>query len=200
MEKIKSKGYAMFSKDGPFKPYEFERHEVGDNDILIKIMYAGICHSDIHQARSEWNEKENYPMVPGHEIVGQVTQVGKNVTKFKVGDYAGVGCMVNACKDPNCDTCHRNREQECHDVVFTYASPDKFHGGEITQGGYSNNIVISEDFAIQVPKTADMEKLHRCFVRESRPIHRFNFQEFVKVIRSQLQDSADLDIWWFNIS
>lgn len=159
MEKIKSKGYAMFSKDGPFKPYEFERHAVGDNDILIKIMYAGICHSDIHQARSEWNEKENYPMVPGHEIVGQVTQVRKNVTKFKVGDYAGVGCMVNACKDPNCDTCHRNREQECHDVVFTYASPDKFHGGEITQGGYSNNIVISEDFAIQVPKTADMEKV-----------------------------------------
>ena len=77
MEKIKSKGYAMFSKDGPFKPYEFERHAVGDNDILIKIMYAGICHSDIHQARSEWNEKEHYPMVPGHEIVGQVVQVGK---------------------------------------------------------------------------------------------------------------------------
>ena len=92
MEKIKSKGYAMFSKDGPFEPYEFERHAIGDNDILIKIMYAGICHSDIHQARSEWNEKEHYPMVPGHEIVGQVTQVGKNVTKFKVGDYAGVGC------------------------------------------------------------------------------------------------------------
>ena len=159
MEKVKSKGYAMFSKDGPFKLYEFERHAVGDNDILIKIMYAGICHSDIHQARSEWNEKEQYPMVPGHEIVGQVTQVGKNVTKFKVGDYAGVGCMVNACKDPNCDTCRRNREQECRDVVFTYASPDKFHGGEITQGGYSNNIVISEDFAIQVPKTADMEKV-----------------------------------------
>ena len=200
MEKIKSKGYAMFSKDGPFKLYEFERHEVGDNDILIKIMYAGICHSDIHQARSEWNEKENYPMVPGHEIVGQVTQVGKNVTKFKVGDYTGVGCMVNACKDPNCDTCHRNREQECHDVVFTYASPDKFHGGEITQGGYSNNIVISEDLLYKCRKRRIWKKLHRCFARELQPIHRFNFRGFVKVIKSQLQDSADLDIWRFNIS
>ncbi len=159
MEKVKSKGYAMFSKDGPFKPYEFERHAVGDNDILIKIMYAGICHSDIHQARSEWNEKEHYPMVPGHEIVGKVIRVGKNVTKFKVGDYAGVGCMVNSCKNPNCKTCRHNREQECHDAVFTYASKDKFHGNEITQGGYSNNIVISEEFAIQVPKTANMEKV-----------------------------------------
>ena len=159
MGKVKSKGYAMFSKDGPFKPYEFERHAVGDNDILIKIMYAGICHSDSHQARSEWNEKEHYPMVPGHEIVGQVVQIGKNVTKFNVGDYAGVGCMVNSCKDPNCETCHHNREQECCDVVFTYASKDKFHGGEITQGGYSNNIVISEEFAIKVPADADFEKV-----------------------------------------
>ena len=159
MEKVKSKGYAMFSKDGPFKPYEFERHAVGDNDILIKIMYVGICHSDIHQARSEWNEKEHYPMVPGHEIVGQVVQIGKNVTKFNVGDYAGVGCMVNSCKDPNCETCHHNREQECCDVVFTYASKDKFHGGEITQGGYSNNIVISEEFAIKVPADAGFEKI-----------------------------------------
>ena len=159
MGKVKSKGYAMFSKDGPFKPYEFERHAVGDNDILIKIMYAGICHSDIHQARSEWNEKEHYPMVPGHEIVGQVVQIGKNVTKFNVGDYAGVGCMVNSCKDPNCETCHHNREQECCDVVFTYASKDKFHGGEITQGGYSNNIVISEEFAIKVPADAGFEKI-----------------------------------------
>ena len=101
MEKIKSKGYAMFSKDGPFKPYEFERHAVGDNDILIKIMYAGICHSDIHQARSEWNEKEHYPMIPGHEIDAQVTQVGKNLTKIMVGDYARVGCIENTSKDPN---------------------------------------------------------------------------------------------------
>lgn len=159
MDTVKSKGYAMFSKDGPFKLYEFERHAVGDNDILIKIMYAGICHSDIHQARSEWNETEHYPMIPGHEIVGKVVQIGKNVAKFKEGDYAGVGCMVNSCKDPSCKTCHCDREQECNDAIFTYASKDKFHENEITQGGYSNNIVISEEFAIKVPKTADFEKV-----------------------------------------
>ena len=156
MEKIKSKGYAVFSKDGPFKPYEFERHAVGDNDILIKIMYAGICHSDIHHVRSEWRN-EKYPMVPGHEIVGQVIQIGKNVTKFKVGDYAGVGCLVNGCKE--CLECNLDREQYCPDRILTYACPDKFHDGELTQGGYSNNIVVSEKFAINVPKTADIEKV-----------------------------------------
>ncbi len=159
MEKIRTKGYALFTKDGDFYPFEFERHPVGDKDILIKIMYAGICHSDIHQARSEWNEKEQYPMVPGHEIVGAVVQVGKDVTKFNVGDYAGVGCLVNSCKNPKCKACHRDREQECNDAVYTYASVDKFHEGEITQGGYSSNIVVSEDFAIQVPRSADIEKV-----------------------------------------
>lgn len=89
-----TKGYALSSKDGKFTPYEFKRHAMGDNDVLIEILYASICHSDLHHAWEDWR-KETYPMVPGHEIAGRVAQVGKNVTKLKVGDYAGVGCMVS---------------------------------------------------------------------------------------------------------
>lgn len=155
--KVPAKGYALFSKDGKFTPYEFERHAVGDNDILIEIMYAGICHSDLHHAWSEWKSDETYPMVPGHEIAGKVVKVGKNVKKFKVGDYAGVGCLVNACK--KCDSCKDNREQFCQKRVLTYASKDIFHDNKITYGGYSNNIVLSEEFAIKVPKNADMTKV-----------------------------------------
>ncbi|EGB8870054.1 NAD(P)-dependent alcohol dehydrogenase [Campylobacter coli] len=120
--RIQSKGYAMLSKDAKFTPFEFTRHAVGDNDILIKILYAGICHSDIHTARSEWGEAV-YPCVPGHEIAGEVIAVGKNVSKFKVGDYAGVGCMVNSCGE--CEACK----------------------------------VVSEKFAVCVPKDAPMEKV-----------------------------------------
>ncbi|HEB9422978.1 TPA: NAD(P)-dependent alcohol dehydrogenase [Campylobacter jejuni] len=156
--RIQSKGYAMLSKDAKFTPFDFSRHAIGDNDILIKILYAGICHSDIHTARSEWDEAI-YPCVPGHEIAGEVIAVGKNVSKFKVGDYAGVGCMINSCEE--CDACKRSQEQFCENgkTVLTYNSKDCFHDNEITYGGYSNNIVISEKFAICVPKDAPMEKV-----------------------------------------
>lgn len=156
--RIQSKGYAMLSKDAKFTPFDFSRHAIGDNDILIKILYAGICHSDIHTARSEWGEAI-YPCVPGHEIAGEVIAVGKNVSKFKVGDYAGVGCMINSCGE--CDTCKRSQEQFCEQgkTIYTYNSKDCFHDNEITYGGYSNNIVISEKFAICVPKDAPMEKV-----------------------------------------
>ncbi|MGE9292737.1 MAG: NAD(P)-dependent alcohol dehydrogenase, partial [Puniceicoccales bacterium] len=158
---VPAKGYALFSEDGPFKPYEFERHAVGENDVLIEIMYAGICHSDIHTVRSEWGPS-HYPIIPGHEIVGRVTQVGSNVTKFKPGDYAGVGCMVNACGE--CESCKAGLEQFCEKgAVFTYGSTDKYHGNAITQGGYSNNIVVSEDFAIKVPEDAEIEKVAPLF-------------------------------------
>lgn len=117
--RIQSKGYAMLSKDVKFTPFDFSRHAIGDNDILIKILYAGICHSDIHTARSEWGEAI-YPCVPGHEIAGEVIAVGKNVSKFKVGDYAGVGCMINSCGE--CDACKRSQEQFCENgkTVLTY--------------------------------------------------------------------------------
>ena len=158
---VPAKGYALFSSDGSFQPYEFERHAVGEHDVLIETLYAGICHSDIHHVHEDWGPS-HYPLVPGHEIVGRVTQVGEGVTKFKVGDYAGVGCMVNSCGE--CDYCEKGMEQFCEKgAVFTYGSPDKYHGNVITQGGYSNNIVLSEDFAIKVPANAPIEKVAPLF-------------------------------------
>jgi uncharacterized zinc-type alcohol dehydrogenase-like protein len=153
---VHTKGYALFSKDGKFTPYEFKRHAVGDNDVLIEILYAGICHSDLHHAWEDWR-KETYPMVPGHEIAGRVVKVGKNVTKFKVGDYAGVGCLVNSCGE--CEYCKKGEEQYCEKRILTYASKDSYHNNEITQGGYSNNIVVSEKFAIKIPQNAQLEKV-----------------------------------------
>ncbi|MFQ6342345.1 NAD(P)-dependent alcohol dehydrogenase [Campylobacter sp. VTCC 70190] len=156
--RVASKGYAMLDKNAKFTPFEFSRHSVGERDILIKIHFAGICHSDIHTARSEWGET-TYPCVPGHEIAGEVIAVGAGVSKFKVGDYAGVGCMVNSCGE--CEACKLSQEQFCQKgkTIFTYNSKDIFHGGENTYGGYSNNIVVSEKFAICVPKNAPLEKV-----------------------------------------
>lgn len=160
-ERIPSKGFAVFSATDSFHPYEFIRHAVGDNDILIETLYAGICHSDLHAA---WNEHTAhgingiYPMVPGHEIAGRVVKVGKNVTKFKVGDYAGVGCMVNSCG--HCAFCDMDKEQFCENgTTFTYNSIDRYHDNEPAMGGYSNNIVVSEKFAIKIPADADMKRV-----------------------------------------
>lgn len=160
-QRVLAKGFAVDSAEGHFHPYEFTRHAVGDNDILIEIQYAGICHSDLHAA---WNEHTAhgiqgvYPMVPGHEIAGRVVKVGKNVTKFKAGDNAGVGCMVNACG--HCAYCNMDKEQFCENgTVFTYNSVDRYHDNEPAMGGYSNNIVVSEDFAIRIPEGADMKRV-----------------------------------------
>lgn len=157
-KRIESKGFAVFSSHGGFQPYEFTRHAVGDNDILIRTLYASICHSDIHTIHSDWGDVP-YPLVPGHEIAGVVEAVGKNVTKFRVGDYAGVGCMVNSCGE--CEACLAGDEQNCTGGrrVMTYASRDVFHGDEMTQGGYSNNMVVSERFAIKIPKNADLKRV-----------------------------------------
>ncbi|MAX80920.1 MAG: hydroxyacid dehydrogenase [Crocinitomicaceae bacterium] len=155
-EKIPSKGLAAVSNKGKFEVYEFERHAIGDNDILIETMYASICHSDLHHVHEDWGSEE-YPMVPGHEIAGRVTQVGKNVIKFKVGDYAGVGCMINSCGD--CNYCKANLEQYCKNVVMTYHAHDQYHGDEITQGGYSNNIVVKDQFAVKIPENAKMDQI-----------------------------------------
>ena len=157
-KRISTKGYAINHKDDTFKPFTFSRHPLGDNDVLIEILYAGICHSDIHSARSEWR-KGIYPMVPGHEIAGKIVAVGKNVDKFKVGDFAGVGCMVNSCGE--CDACKQSQEQFCQNgkVVFTYDCKDCFHNDEPTYGGYSNNIVVSQDFVLKVPENAPLDKV-----------------------------------------
>lgn len=156
-KRISAKGFAVAHKSDTFKPFSFSRHALGKGDILIEILYAGICHSDIHSARSEWREGI-YPMVPGHEIAGRVVAVGSEVSKFKVGDFAGVGCMVNSCGE--CEPCKASNEQFCDGgAVFTYDCIDRFHGDEPTFGGYSNNIVVSEKFAIIVPKDAPLDKV-----------------------------------------
>lgn len=149
--RIKAKGLATKAGEN-FKTIEFTRHAVGESDIQIEILYAGICHSDfLTKRQNEW-------IVPGHEIVGKVVKVGKDVTKFKVGDYAGVGCMVNACQ--SCHYCDRDKEQFCEKgTVFTYASRDHYHGGEVTQGGYSDNLVVDEHFAVRIPENADLKRV-----------------------------------------
>ena len=156
--RIISKGLAVNSPDDKFHTYEFTRHAIGDNDVLIEILYSGICHSDLHQVHGDWIPG-NYPMVPGHEIAGRVAVVGKNVTKFKVGDFAGVGCMVNSCGE--CEHCKGGEEMFCDErkTVYTYNSRDVFHGGEITMGGYSNNIVVDEHFAVNIPEGADLKRI-----------------------------------------
>lgn len=178
---IPAKGFAVVAADGKFQPFEFQRHAVGDNEILIETMYSSICHSDVHHVHGDWG-KEEYPMVPGHEIAGRVTQVGKNVTKFKVGDFAGVGCMVNSCG--KCEFCKAGLEQYCKDVVLTYHDKDQFHNNETTQGGYSTNMVLTENFAIKIPANADMEKVAPLLcagITSYSPIHYANVKKGDKV-------------------
>jgi len=153
---IQSKGYAGRDEKGKLSLWNFERRVVGDNDVLIEIKFSGICHSDIHTIEGHW-VKQQYPQVPGHEIAGIVTTVGKNVTKFKVGDKAGVGCMVNSCM--KCESCKKGDENHCETtgMVGTYGSPEKSSPSGITQGGYSNNIVVTEHFAIKIPDNMDLQ-------------------------------------------
>lgn len=149
-------GMATMTAGGPFEKYKFTRRACGPNDVVIDIKYAGICHSDIHQAREEWG-KANFPMVPGHEIGGVVVSVGTNVTKFIVGDHAGVGCMVDSCR--SCGECREGNEQYCHTgMVGTYNSKYKYavECGSPTYGGYSKHIVVDKDFALLIPKNIDL--------------------------------------------
>lgn len=155
-KEIQSKGLAVLSAEGNFQPYSFTRRVMGDNDILMEILYAGICHTDIHHAHSDWGH-EDYPMVPGHEIAGRVVAVGKNVTRFKVGDYAGVGCIADACGE--CEPCKEDMEMYCKDVVWSYHDKDHFHDNIPMQGGYSNNYVVKEKFAVNIPANAQIEKV-----------------------------------------
>lgn len=153
---INSKGYSGNDEQGKLVFWNFERRPVGDNDILIDIKYSGICHSDIHTIKGHWG-KQQYPQVPGHEIAGLVSAVGKNVTKFKVGDKAGVGCMVNSCM--KCESCKSGEEQHCETtgMVGTYGTPDKSSPTGITQGGYATNIVVTEHFAIKIPDNIELQ-------------------------------------------
>jgi uncharacterized zinc-type alcohol dehydrogenase-like protein len=141
------KAYAALSAAASLGPFAIRRREVGDHDVQMEILYCGVCHSDLHQIRNEWNMTV-YPCVPGHEIVGRVTAVGREVKKFKEGDLVGVGCMVDSCRI--CSSCHAGLEQYCeHDPVQTYNSDDKHLGG-VTYGGYSKSIVVDDAFVLHV--------------------------------------------------
>ncbi len=144
--------FAAPSPKAPLAPHTIERREPGPHDVLIDILYCGVCHSDIHQARDEWGGSI-FPMVPGHEIVGRVKQVGAHVTKFKPGDMAGVGCMVDSCRD--CDPCRRDLEQFCQKgAAFTYNGTEMDRKTP-TYGGYSTQVVVDERFTLKVPDGLD---------------------------------------------
>jgi uncharacterized zinc-type alcohol dehydrogenase-like protein len=149
---FKTHAYSTPSATTPLAPTDIERREPEPNDVHISIDFCGICHSDIHQARGEWGNSM-YPMVPGHEIVGKVKAVGSEVKKFKVGDLAAVGCMVDSCR--TCDNCKDDLEQYCTNPmsVYTYNGRDK--QGNLTFGGYSSDIVVTEDFVLKVPANLD---------------------------------------------
>ncbi len=143
--------YAAPAEGAPLEPIEIERRPVGPEDVLIQVQYAGICHSDIHTVRGDWGPK-TYPLVPGHEIVGVVAEVGSDVTRHAVGDRVGVGCYVNSCGE--CATCRAGEEQFCRVApVETYASLDR--DGTTTQGGYSTHVVVTERFVLSVPDGLD---------------------------------------------
>jgi alcohol dehydrogenase (NADP+) len=172
-----TKGYATYGPDARFEPFNFVRRDVGPNDILIDIQYCGICHSDIHQVKNEWPDfmPATYPMVPGHEIVGRVSQVGNKVTKFKVGDVAGIGCFVDSCRV--CQPCTSGLEQFCaKGCAYTY------NGTEMdrvtpTYGGYSNKYVVDEKYALTVAADGDVSGIAPLLcagITTYSPLKRFN--------------------------
>ena len=149
-----SKAYAATSAESPLGLLTIERRDPQLNDVRIEILYCGICHSDLHAVRDEWNEvmPTAYPIVPGHEILGRVTEVGAGVTRFKPGDLAAVGCLVDS--DRTCPECQQGFEQFCPNMVLTFNSPDKHLGG-VTYGGYSDAIVVDERYVLKVPTNLD---------------------------------------------
>src|SRR5437588_1369045 len=147
--------YAAQSATSGLAPLSIMRREPSPEDVEIEILFCGICHSDLHSVRNEWSEfmATNYPIVPGHEIVGRVTRVGSAVTKFKAGDVAAVGCMVDS--DGTCPQCKAGLEQFCPNMILTFNSPDKHLGG-FTYGGYSESIVVDERFILRVPTNLNL--------------------------------------------
>merc|ERR1712000_431858 len=143
---MKTIGFAAHSSDANMVPYHFERRDLRPNDVAIEILYSGVCHSDLHTVNGDWGPQP-YPLVPGHEIIGRVLEVGSEVTKYKVGD----SCL-------ECDQCHNHEEQFCREgLTQTYGSPDRITG-EVNQGGYSKHIVVREEFVLRVPDGMDMSR------------------------------------------
>jgi alcohol dehydrogenase (NADP+) len=150
---IPASAYGAHSADTPLGPFALQRRQLGPTDVHLEILFCGVCHSDLHTARSEWPGTV-YPVVPGHEIVGRVVSVGGDVKKFKAGDLVAVGCLVDSCRD--CASCADNLEQYCEKgMVLTYNSPDTHISGAMTYGGYSTQIVVDEHFVLRVPASLD---------------------------------------------
>jgi uncharacterized zinc-type alcohol dehydrogenase-like protein len=152
---MKTFGYAALSAKTPLAPFTFERRKLRTNDIAMEVLYTGICHTDLHQSRNDWGSAE-YPMVPGHEIVGRVVEVGTEAGRLKVGDAVAVGCMVDSCL--TCDQCRKGEEQLCRQgATSTYNGHDRITN-EITYGGYSKRLVLREEFALRVPDGLDLSR------------------------------------------
>ncbi|MDQ0946993.1 putative zinc-type alcohol dehydrogenase-like protein [Streptomyces phaeochromogenes] len=164
--------YSATAAAEPLAPTTVERRDVGPHDVLIEIKYCGICHSDISHARSEWGEQV-YPIVPGHEIAGIVTDVGPEVGRFAVGDRVGVGCLVESCRE--CESCLKGEEQYClKGNTLTYGGIDK--DGTVTQGGYSTHVVVTEDFVVRIPEGIDLDEaapLLCAGITTYSPLHRW---------------------------
>src|SRR5215212_2505050 len=178
---IKTKGYAAEGPKATLKPFEFGRRDVGARDVLIEIQYCGVCHSDIHQARDEWGGSI-FPMVPGHEIVGRVARVGGEVTKFKEGDAAGVGCFVDSCRV--CANCREGEEQYCENhLASTYNGTERDETTP-TYGGYSTQIVVDEGYVLRVPEglpPANVAPLLCAGITTYSPLRRFKVGEGSRV-------------------
>ncbi len=181
---IKATGYAALSSTSPLDVFSFERRDPTSNDVHIEILYCGVCHTDIHFVKNEW-KSTLYPVVPGHEIVGKIVKVGSQVKNFKVGDLAAVGCMVDSCR--KCPSCREHLEQYCQlGSTFTYNSPDK-HTGKNTYGGYSNSIVVDENYVLHVPKAFSSQDLARVApllcagITTYSPLRHWNIQKGKKV-------------------
>lgn len=152
---MKTIGYAAQTAQSSLAPWSFERRALRHNDVAVEILYCGVCHSDLHMARNDWNAS-HYPLVPGHEIVGKVIAVGPEVNHYQVGDHVAIGCMVDSCQV--CDSCHNGEEQYCRNgFTLTYGSPDRIDGN-ITHGGYSKHIVVREEFVLNIPETLDLAR------------------------------------------
>ena len=153
MTKTTVKAYGATASTEDLKPLDIQRRATGKDDIKIDITYCGVCHSDIHMARNDW-KGASYPVVPGHEIIGRVLEIGANVSTHKVGDLVGVGCMVDSCQ--TCSSCQQDLEQFCENgATFTYNSPDKHLEGKQTYGGYSTSVVVDEKFVLRIPGNLD---------------------------------------------
>jgi len=149
-----TEAYAAHTQDAPLAPFSFARRDPTPGDVQIEILFCGVCHSDLHTARNEWGGRTHYPCVPGHEIVGRVVKVGKNVKRFREGDRVAVGCMVDSCR--KCASCQEDLQQFCENgMTLTYNSPDQ-HTGGITYGGYSKSIVVDQDFVLRLSDKLDL--------------------------------------------